>query len=64
MMKIKVEFKDSVTGFEDAVEMEGPEMDPEDLQSLVLESLKDIYGEILPEGFEFKIIEIASGTIH
>jgi hypothetical protein len=64
MMKIKVEFKDLASGFEHEVEMEGPEMDTEDLEFLVSESLKDIYGDIWPEGFEFKISEIASGTIH
>ena len=63
-MKIKVEFIHPHTGELEEIIMEGPEMDPADLKEIVLDVLAQEEGEELPEGFDVKITEIPSGTIH
>jgi hypothetical protein len=63
-MKIKVEFTHPYTGHLEELIMEGPEMDPDELKEMVLEAIEQEEGEELPEGFDIKITEIASGTIH
>jgi hypothetical protein len=63
-MKIKVEFVDPVTDEEHEILMEGPEMDTDELRSVVLEALETAFGTRLPKDINLSISEIASGTIH
>jgi hypothetical protein len=63
-MRIRVELKDPNTGKEQALEMDGPEMDPEELRLTVLDALEHEFDQDFPDDFDLKITEIAHGTIH
>lgn len=64
-MIIKVEFTDPNTGEDHEIIMEGPEMDPDELREIVLEAISSMPDMgVIPEGFDLKITELVSGTIH
>jgi hypothetical protein len=63
-MRIRVELKDPNTGKEVSLEMDGPEMDPDELRLTVLDALEAEFDQDLPDDFDLKITEIAHGTIH
>ena len=64
-MRIKVEFNIGMDP-DDAqvIEMDGPDMDVEDLRESVLFALEEELGMDLPDDFELIISEIPSATIH
>ena len=64
-MRIKVEFNGGpYLDDPQVIEMDGPDMDVEDLRESVLLALELELGQDLPEDFELKITEIPYGTIH
>jgi hypothetical protein len=63
-MRIRVEFKEPVSGDKMSMEMEGPDMDAEELRLTVLDALENALDMELPDDFNLKITEIAYGTIH
>jgi len=64
-MRIRVEFKGGPYLTDPQVlEMDGPEMDPEELRESVLSALEDALDQELPDDFDLKITEIPHGTIH
>jgi hypothetical protein len=63
-MRIRVELKDPNTGKKVSLEMDGPEMDPDELRLTVLDALEAEFDQDLPDDFDLKITEIAHGTIH
>lgn len=64
-MRIRVEFKGGqYLNDPQVLEMDGPEMDPEELRESVLSALEDALDQDLPDDFELKITEIPHGTIH
>jgi len=64
-MRIKVEFNGG-PHLDDpqVIEMDGPDMDVDDLRESVLYALEQELDQDLPEDFELIITEIPSATIH
>lgn len=63
-MRIKVEFNEPSTGKAMSIEMDGPEMDPDELRNVVLDALEDSMEIELPDDFDLTITEIKSRTLH
>jgi len=64
-MRIRVEFNGGPYLDEPKViEMDGPDVDPDELRESVLLALELELGQDLPDDFELKITEIPYGTIH
>jgi len=63
-MRIKVEFNEPSTGKAMSIEMDGPEMDPDELRDVVLDALEDSLDLELPDDFNLKITEIVPRTLH
>jgi len=64
-MRIRVEFNGGPNlDKPQVIEMDGPDMDPDDLRDSVLDALEEELGQDLPDDFELTITEIPSATIH
>ena len=63
-MRIKVEFIDPDTDEVNEIIMDGPDMDPEALRAIVLETIKYVPELDFAQGLDLRITEIPTGTIH